>query len=90
MLSHHIESRTDITNGLKAARSMRALAREHSDARFEAVCAYALARNITTLRSIRSIMTSGADRKPQAAAQQAGTREAHQHVRGSTYFGNKG
>lgn len=89
MVSYHIESRTDITNGLKAARTMRALARDHSDARFEAVCAYALARNITTLRSIRSIITSGADSRPQVAAKQAGTPEAHQHVRGATYFGNK-
>lgn len=89
MLSHHLESRTDLTNGLKAARSMRALARDHSDERFEAVCEYALARNITTLRSVRSILASGADRRAQTPSAKAPSQDTHQHVRGSAYFGKR-
>ena len=85
MLRHHLEHRSDLTNGLKAARRLRDLARLHGEERFEAVCGYALPLNITALRSIESILRNGADKLHRAAAPR--TAPAHEHVRGASYFG---
>lgn len=85
MLRHHLEHRSDLTNGLKAARRLRDLARLHGEERFEAVCAYALPLNITALRSIESILRNDADKMHRAAAPR--TAPSHEHVRGASYFG---
>ncbi len=90
MFEHHLKSREDATNGLKAARTMRSLAIAHSESRLEEVCAYALERNITTMRSIRSIFASSADKraKPQNVFSLSAARESHRFVRGSGYYTN--
>lgn len=90
MFEHHLKSREDATNGLKAARNMKSLAVSHSEARLEEVCTYALERNITAMRSIRSIFTSSADKrpKPQNVFSLSAAREAHRFVRGSDYYTN--
>jgi transposase len=84
MVSHHLEDRNDATNGVRAARRMRDLARLHGDARFEEVCAYALSLNITALRSVTSILKESADRRVPAAMPAA---RAQGDVRGASYFG---
>ncbi len=88
MIRHHIESRTDATNGVRAARRMRDLARLHGTARFEDVCAYALPLNITALRSITSIITSGADRRATTQQAEAKSPRVHGNLRGAGYFGD--
>jgi len=85
MISHHLEDRIDATNGVRAARRMRDLARLHGDARFEEVCAYALLLNITSLRSVTSILKEGADKRGGANAPQPA--RAQGDVRGASYFG---
>jgi transposase len=94
MVRHHLEDRSDLTNGLRAARAMRALAREHGDQRFEEICAYALALNITALRSIRSIFKTDVDRRPRTTSAGGPTetpppKAAHENVRGSDYYNYK-
>jgi transposase len=85
MLSHHLEDRNDVTNGVRAARRMRDLARLHGDARFEEVCAYALSLNITALRSVTSILKESADKRAPMATPPAARVQGD--VRGASYFG---
>ncbi len=87
MIEYHLREREDLTNGLKAAQAMRNLARTHTDLRFEEVCAYALPRNITAIKSIRSIFGTSADLRPQSPPS-AASLAGHDHVRGPTYYGN--
>jgi transposase len=92
MIRHHLEDRSDLTNGLRAARAMRSLAREHGDQRFEEVSAYALPLNITALRSIRSIFKTDVDRRPRvthnASPLSPDQKPSHENVRGAEYFNN--
>jgi transposase len=85
MIRYHLEQRSDVTNGLRAAQKLRELARLHGDARFEEVCVYALGLNITALRSIESILRQEADRRHRA--QHNGTVPAtHENLRGASYY----
>lgn len=86
MIRHHLEDRTDATNGLRAARRMRDFARLYGDQRFEEACAYALPLNITTLRSMESILKQSPDKQIKPATSLA-NRARHEHVRGATYYG---
>lgn len=87
MIRHHLEERSDATNGLRAARRLREFARLYGDQRFEEACAYALPLNITTLRSMESILKQSPDKlaKPTAPIT---TRAHHEHVRGANYYGD--
>jgi len=85
MIGYHLEDRKDATNGVRAARRMRDLARLYGDARFEEVCAYALSLNITTLRSVASILKESADKRAPAASPRAAA-GAQGDVRGPSYF----
>lgn len=61
MIGYHLQDRHDSTNGLRAARHMRNLARDYGEERFESACAYAWPLNITALRSMNSILANQAD-----------------------------
>lgn len=87
MIRYHLEDRSDPINGLRAARKMRELARTYGDQRFEAVCAYALPLNMTSLRNITSILSTQADLRPRPHP--APARPLHQNLRGGEYFGDK-
>ena len=87
MIRHHHEDRRDPINGLRAARKMRELARTYGDQRFEAVCAYALPLNMTSLRNVTSILSTQADLRPRPVA--TPSRPLHQNLRGAKYFGEK-
>jgi transposase len=87
MIRYHLEDRSDPINGLRAARKMRELARTHGEERFEAVCAYALPLNMTSLRNITSILSTQADLRPRPNPIQP--RPLHQNLRGGDYFGEK-
>ena len=55
------------------------------EARFEEVCLYALALNITALRSVESILRQAADKR--AKAPERPTIPAiHENVRGANYY----
>ncbi len=86
MIRHHIEERSDVTNGLKAARRMRELARLYGEARFEEACDYALSLNITALRSMESILKQSPDKRQKPSAK-TDPRPIHDNVRGADYFG---
>jgi len=86
MIQHHLQDRTDLTNGLRAARRMREMARIHGDARFEEVCAYALPLNITALRSVESILKKSPDKGAKKIFPTS-VRPSHDNVRGAGYFG---
>ncbi len=86
MIRHHLEDRTDAANGLRAARRMRDFARLYGDQRFKEACAYALPLNITTLRSIESILKKSPDKQLKPATSFS-TRAHHEHVRGANYYG---
>lgn len=86
MIQHHLQDRADLTNGLRAARRMRDMARVHGNERFEQVCAYALPLNITALRSIESILRRSPD-KGGCKADSTSARPSHENIRGASYFG---
>ncbi|MBL8433159.1 MAG: hypothetical protein JNK80_12235 [Dechloromonas sp.] len=91
LFTHHLVERHDLTNGLKAARMLRTWALEYGDDRFLAACRYAQSCNITTLRSIESILKKKADLMAQQAetSTHVGAREAHENNRGAAYFGGE-
>lgn len=86
MIGYHLNERRDPANGMRAARRMRDLARDHGEDRFESVCRYALPLNITSLRSITSILTNQADLRPRPATPPP--RMEHDNLRGAQYFGD--
>lgn len=87
MIRHHLERRHDVTNGVKAARRMRDLARAYGEGRFEEVCTYALPLNITSLRSITSILKEDADKRI-PIAREVSTKSVGE-LRGASYFGEQ-
>lgn len=86
MIQHHLQDRSDLTNGLRAARRMRDMARIHGEGRFEEVCTYALPLNITALRSIESILKKSPDKGVNKTVP-AALRPSHDNLRGAGYFG---
>ncbi|WP_042694722.1 IS21 family transposase [Azospirillum sp. B506] len=88
MIRHHLESRSDAVNGLRAARRMRELAHLHGDARFEEACVYALSINITALRSVESILRHSPDRRS-VAMEREEPKPSHENIRGPHYFGER-
>lgn len=91
MFNHHLVKRDDLTNGVKAARRMRELARLHGNVRFDEVCTYALALNITALRSVESIIKKNADLQARQKDPKGdfAARPTHPDVRGAEYFGDE-
>lgn len=87
MFEFHLTSRSDPTNGLRAARRLRALADDYGPQRLEEVCTYALPLNITALRSLISILKESADKKRVQAP--TTPNEVHANVRGADYYGEK-
>jgi hypothetical protein len=87
MFSHHLRERADATNGLRTSRRLRELAREFGDQRFEEVCAYASKLNMSSLRSIESILKTSPDKRPRADASSAAKQNPHENVRGAIYYG---
>ena len=88
MIRHHLEDRTDATNGLRAARRMRELTREYGETRFEEACAYAIPLNITSLRSIASILKKSPDKR-RTSDGGLSARPYHHQIRGAGYYGEK-
>ena len=84
MLSHHLQDRPDMVNGIRAAKRLRELARLHGESRLEEVCAYSLPLNITALRSIQSIFRNQPDRQAPPLMSPAAQ---HENLRGPSYYG---
>ena len=84
MLSHHLQDRSDMVNGIRAAKRLRELARLHGESRLEEVCAYSLPLNITALRSIQSIFRNQPDRQAPPLMPPAAQ---HENLRGPSYYG---
>jgi transposase len=88
MINFHLADRRDRTNGLRAAKRMRDLARDFGEARFESACNYALKSNIKTLRALESILKNQADLRP-ARSTAPYTPPTHTNLRGAQYFGDQ-
>lgn len=88
MITFHLTDRRDRTNGLRAAKRMRDLARDFGEARFESACNHALKAKITTLRALESILKNQADLRPARPATPY-VRPAHSNLRGAHYFGDQ-
>ena len=84
MLSHHLQDRSDMVNGIRAAKRLRELARLHGESRLEEVCSYSLPLNITALRSIQSIFRNQPDRQAPPLISPAAQ---HENLRGPSYYG---
>lgn len=89
MFAHHLRERADATNGLRTARRLRELARVHGDQRFEEVCEYARRLNMTSLRSIESILKTSPDKRLRHERASATAHDAHEYLRGANYYGDK-
>lgn len=87
IIRFHLEGRSDMANGLKTTRRLRDLAQVYGGDRLEEVCAYARPLNITSLRSITSIITSRADKRPRE--QSPSVVRPVGNLRGSNYYGEK-
>ncbi len=87
MFQYHLRDRTDVTNGLRTAQRFRELARQYGDTRFEEVCSYAIPLNMTSLKSIKSILAHSPDKKKRE--QPARPHPAHPNVRGANYYGDE-
>lgn len=87
MLRYQLQERSDLTNGLRAARRFRDLAREYGDERFEEVCRYAIPLSMTSMKSIKSILANAPDKKKRDRT--ATPRASHPNVRGATYYGEE-
>ena len=84
-IEFHLNKRSDVANGRKAASALRKAAREHGETRLEAACAYALTLNTFALKSIRSILREEPDKRP--ASTETRTRSLdHENLRGAKYF----
>ena len=91
LFDYHLFKRNDVTNGVRAARRMRELARLHGESRFEAASAYAITRNLLALRSMESILKNGVDKvdnTPNQTADEPGP--SHENIRGPRYFSAEG
>ena len=89
MFTHHLRERADATNGLRTTRRLRELARHHGEQRFEEVCAYAGHLNMTSLRSLESILKTSPDKRPKSDAASAAKKSPHENVRGANYYGEE-
>jgi len=87
MIQFHLTSRSDPTNGLRAAQRMRRLAEQYGEQRFEEACTYAMPLNITALRSITSILKESADKR-ERTTQTDNMPQTHENIRGPQYFGD--
>jgi len=86
LIRFHVEDRADATNGVKAARKIRALVRDNGDIveRFEQVSAYAMRHSMTAVRHIKSILKSR--REQGDSPMPAKSIGAHENIRGANYF----
>jgi transposase len=72
--------------GYRACLGLLRLGQRHGADRLEAACRRALAIRGTSYRSVKSILQSGLDRIPLEGQTALALPQAHEHVRGATYY----
>jgi transposase len=72
--------------GYRACLGIMRLGRHYGRERLEAACRRALAFDVCTYRSIRSILSTKAERLPLPVAETGGRRIDHENVRGRDYY----
>jgi transposase len=72
--------------GYRACLGLLRLGQRHGADRLEAACRRALAIRGTSYRSVKSILQSGLDRVPLEGQTALALPQAHEHVRGATYY----
>lgn len=77
--------------GYRLAQSMKSLAKAHTPLRLEEACTYALANKITSVPSIRNILSKQLDKlfSPDASvtSDSAAHKVIHENIRGAQYYG---
>jgi len=81
-----MDNRPHPEQGYRACLGLQRLAREFTAPRLEAACARALSIAAPTYRSVASILKSGLDRQPLAAAEPRSALPLHDNVRGPDYY----
>jgi transposase len=84
-----IQGRSHPEQGYRASLGIIRLAKGYTNERVDAACQRALALDVCSYQSIRSILKSGKDREPLPGAVPAAAapcREHHQNVRGAGYY----
>lgn len=84
-VTHQLQARTDFGKGLRAAQTIRRLAREYGEPRLEEACAHALRIHSFTIASLRSILRQSPDKRVDSATF-VPTITAHDNLRGAGYF----
>lgn len=84
-VTHQLQARTDFGKGLRAAQTIRRLAREYGDARMEEACAHALRIHSFTITSLRSILRQSPDKRVDSTTFVPPI-TTHDNLRGAGYF----
>jgi transposase len=82
VIKHLLSKRKHPEQGFRACLGVLRLARQHSNAKLEAACQYAVQINAPNFRSIASILKNGLASNPA----QTSLLPAHDNVRGATYY----
>lgn len=83
-----IASRQHPEQGYRACLGIIRMGKDYQSARIEAACRRALALDVCTYKSIKSILKNGKDKEPlpDESAETAGCLTHHQNVRGKDYY----
>jgi transposase len=84
-VTHQLQARTDFGKGLRAAQTIRRLAREYGEPRLEEACAHALRIHSFTIASLRSILRQSPDKRADSSSFVPPI-TAHDNLRGAGYF----
>jgi hypothetical protein len=91
VLARIMEVRKHPELGYRSCLGVLRLGKRYSNERLEAACRRALALNVCSYRSIKSILDSGLDRQPtEPLAVPAVHADVHVNVRGAGYYREKG
>ena len=90
VLARIMESRKHPELGYRSCQGLLRLGKRYSNERLEAACRRALANDIRSYRSIKSILERGLDRQPlEDVTASAAHAEVHVNVRGADYYRNE-
>lgn len=91
VVSHQFEDKASPIRGMNACDHLKRLQREYGDARLESACRRAIDIHSLTVKSVRSILQRGLDRRmPNDPPTQASLPFHHPNVRGAQYYGQGG
>jgi len=81
-----LETKPHPEQGFRACLGIIRLGRTHGELRLEAACRRAEHLGACSYRSVRNILSSGADRRPLEEGESISTTPDHPNIRGATYY----